>query len=126
MLIDQVEALSADDYTADSWQALQDKLSEAKAIFESDTATQDEVNAITTQLRAAKNALVEADDPAGPSDTSDPDNSDGSENSGDTGNTQTQEPAGGCSGTALGSGAAGALALIGAAAIVLSRRKKQD
>ncbi len=126
MLIDQVEALSADDYTADSWQALQDKLDEAKAVLASETATQDEVDAITTQLRAAKNALVEADDPAGPSDTSDPDNSDGSENSGDTGNTQTQEPAGGCSGTALGSGAAGALALIGAAAIVLSRRKKQD
>lgn len=122
MLIDQVEALNEDDYTAESWQALQDKLDEAKAVLASETATQDEVDAITTQLRTAKNALVEADDPVDPSDPGNPENPDNPQNPGDS---QTEEPAGGCSGAAFGSGAAGALILIGVTALVLSHKKKQ-
>lgn len=122
MLIDQVEALNEDDYTAESWQALQDKLDEAKAVLASETATQDEVDAITTQLRTAKNALVEADDPVDPSDPGNPENPD---NPQDPGDSQTEEPAGGCSGAAFGSGAAGALILIGVTALVLSHKKKQ-
>lgn len=51
--IDQTKDLKETDYTAASWKALQEALKTASDAMESETATQDEINAATEGLREA-------------------------------------------------------------------------
>lgn len=57
------EALKESDYTADSWNAMQEKLAAAKEVAADTEATQDEVYAATEALNDAVNALVKAEEP---------------------------------------------------------------
>ena len=59
--IEAAEALKADDYTAESWAAVESALAEAKAALESDS--QDAVDAAAEALSAAIEALVEVEEP---------------------------------------------------------------
>ncbi len=59
--IKDAEALTESDYTADSWDALQDTLIEAKAVAEDVIATQDEVDAALLELETAENNLQPAE-----------------------------------------------------------------
>ncbi len=58
--IEQAQALTEGDYTADSWTAMQTVLADATALAEATTGkTQDEVDEITAALTAAVDALVD-------------------------------------------------------------------
>ena len=57
------EALKESDYTADSWNAMQEQLAAAKEVAADTEATQDEVYAATEALNDAVNALVKAEEP---------------------------------------------------------------
>ena len=59
--IEAAEALKADDYTAESWTAVEEALDDAKAALNSDS--QDEVDAAAQALTDAIDALVEAEEP---------------------------------------------------------------
>ncbi|MGG2104088.1 S-layer homology domain-containing protein [Lysinibacillus pakistanensis] len=56
--ITEVEGLTEKDYTPDSWTALQNELTKAKAIFDNPNATQTEVNEALINLTKAKDNLV--------------------------------------------------------------------
>ena len=56
--MDAAKALNKDDYTADSYAVLEVAMTEAQSVLDNDQATQDEINAQTTALDAAMNALV--------------------------------------------------------------------
>ena len=56
-LIKNAEAISADDYTAESYKELQDVLTAVKVIYDKDDAEQEEVNKAALQLKAALDAL---------------------------------------------------------------------
>ncbi|MGG2084121.1 S-layer homology domain-containing protein [Lysinibacillus pakistanensis] len=56
--ITEVEGITEKDYTPDSWTALQNELTKAKAIFDNPSATQTEVNEALTNLTKAKDNLV--------------------------------------------------------------------
>ena len=55
--------LSAKDYTADSWKALEEAVAEAEAVFSNKTATQAELDAAAEAVNAALAALVEEEKP---------------------------------------------------------------
>ena len=55
--ITEVKGLTQTDYTPDSWKALQNELTKAKAVFDNPSATQAEVNAALQALEDAQNAL---------------------------------------------------------------------
>ena len=57
--IEAAEALKADDYTAESWAAVEDALADAKAALTSDS--QDEIDAAAAALNEAMDALVESE-----------------------------------------------------------------
>lgn len=57
-LIAECEAVDQSKYTADSYATLQNKLTDAKAIFVKEGATQDEVTSVKNDLQAAKDGLV--------------------------------------------------------------------
>ena len=59
--IDRTVNLNQGDYTASSWTALQEKLTAANKAYESETATQEEVNAAAAALREAIAGLSRAD-----------------------------------------------------------------
>lgn len=59
--IDRTVNLNQGDYTASSWTALQEKLTAANKAYESETATQEEVNAVAAALREAIAGLSRAD-----------------------------------------------------------------
>ena len=72
--INEAEALNQSTYTADSWNAMQAVLAEAKAMFENKTAeTQEEIDAMVSRLGDAINQLQPAnpDDPENPVDPED-------------------------------------------------------
>ena len=54
------EALVEEDYTPESWAALQEALAAAKEVLANDDATQEEVNAALAALRQAIDTLVQA------------------------------------------------------------------
>lgn len=56
-LIKNAEAISADDYTAESYKELQDVLTAVKVIYDKDDAEQEEVDKAALQLKAALDAL---------------------------------------------------------------------
>ena len=56
-LIKNAEAISADDYTAESYKELQDVLTAVKVIYDKDDAEQEEVDKAVLQLKAALDAL---------------------------------------------------------------------
>ncbi len=58
--IEEAEALNASDYTPDSWAALESALAKAKDVLANDNATQDEVDAATSALQNAIDALEHA------------------------------------------------------------------
>lgn len=64
MKIDDIEGkladgtLKAEDYTADSWQALQDELEKAKKVFEDPNATKEQVDNAKTALENAEKNLA--------------------------------------------------------------------
>ena len=66
----QAQALNEEDYTAESWADLEEALAAAEAVYADPAATQEEVDAATAALRAAIDALVLADVPAGDVDKS--------------------------------------------------------
>lgn len=55
--VTEIEGLTPTHYTSESWTALQEKLTEAKAVLTNPTATQQEVNAALQALEDAQNAL---------------------------------------------------------------------
>lgn len=60
-LIQKAEALSASDYTTETWSTLQDALSGAKDVYgEKDKKTVDEIKEATSTLQVAMDALVDA------------------------------------------------------------------
>ncbi|MCD8052799.1 MAG: hypothetical protein LUF00_01870 [Lachnospiraceae bacterium] len=59
--IEEAEALDEDDYTADSWSALQDALEAALAVADDEDATQEEVDEAAAALAEAIEALEESD-----------------------------------------------------------------
>ncbi len=59
--IDRTKELKESDHTAASWKAMQEALKTANQAMESETATQEEVNAATAALRDALAALVRVD-----------------------------------------------------------------
>ena len=58
-LITTAEALNADDYTVESWNALSTFLAEAKTVANNEDATQAEVDAAKSSLQFAMDALIE-------------------------------------------------------------------
>lgn len=60
---DQMQTLSADDYTEDSWKNLQDALSNAESADSDEETTQDTADTATTSLNSALNGLVKAAEP---------------------------------------------------------------
>ena len=56
-LIKDAEAISADDYTAESYKELQDVLTAVKAVYAKDDAEQEEVDKAALQLKVALDAL---------------------------------------------------------------------
>ena len=105
-LISQAEALSADDYTADSYSVLQQALEAAKTVNDNAQATTNELTNAYTALQSAMDALVEkpAENPdGGQGGTENPDgnqggttgeNPDGNQNT-TTGNQNNQSTAAG-------------------------------
>lgn len=63
-LISVAERMKEDDFTADSWKAFANVLSDAKAVYENSKATQDEVNKACIALEAALDSLVDKGDDA--------------------------------------------------------------
>lgn len=59
--IKKAEALTKDDYKADSWAVLEAALTKAKAIYQDTNATQDEIDNACASLAAAIKALVKTD-----------------------------------------------------------------
>ena len=59
-VIDEAEGKTEADYTAESWAAMQEKLTAAKAVYAKADATQTEVDEAKNALRAAIDALVQA------------------------------------------------------------------
>lgn len=98
-LISQAEALSADDYTADSYSVLQQALEAAKTVNDNAQATTNELTNAYTALQSAMDALVEkpAENPdGGQGGTENPDgNQGGTENpDGNQGGTTGENPDG--------------------------------
>ena len=62
--IDAAEALDPEDYTEESWSAVQEALEAAKAAAADESATQEDVDAAQKALDAAVGALVPAGEPA--------------------------------------------------------------
>ena len=98
-LISQAEALSADDYTADSYSVLQQALEAAKTVNDNAQATTSELTNAYTALQSAMDALVEkpAENPdGGQGGTENPDgNQGGTENpDGNQGGTTGENPDG--------------------------------
>ena len=58
-LIDEVEKLNKDNYTSKSWAALQQALTEAKAVYENKNATTAQIATAKSNLETAKKGLVE-------------------------------------------------------------------
>ena len=65
-LIASYAGLAEADFTAESWKAYADKLTEANALVSNENATQTQVNQMVTALTAAKNALVEKSEEPNP------------------------------------------------------------
>lgn len=63
-LVDTASAITSADYTESSFAALQAAIANAEAVLSDDNATQNEVNAQITALKAAINNLVEAGEEA--------------------------------------------------------------
>ncbi len=59
-LIDAAKALKEEDYTPETWSALEEALTAAEAVAQKEDATQEEVDAAANVLKAAMEALVEA------------------------------------------------------------------
>ena len=152
--IDDAEALKADDYTAESWEAFQEALAAAQAVLGDPEATQADVDSALDALGAAKDALVESepsdpgtdpgtdpDQPGTDEPGTDPDKP-GTDEPGDTTDPGDQKPGdttkpGGTTagGSTSGGGlaqtgdptsavAALATALAGAGALVASRKRR--
>lgn len=64
-LFDELSALENDGYTAESWDALQKALTDAKAVLDDTEATQETVDAAKAALEAARDAL-EKEEPVDP------------------------------------------------------------
>jgi len=64
-LIEEVEALTEEDYTPETWDALETALENARAIMDNEEATQQEVDSAKAALLSAKNALEEAKEEEG-------------------------------------------------------------
>lgn len=58
-LIEEVEALNAEDYTPNSWAVLTEQLSKAKGVLEDTTVWQEDVDTMVETLKASKDALVQ-------------------------------------------------------------------
>ncbi|MCR4648563.1 MAG: trypsin-like peptidase domain-containing protein [Lachnospiraceae bacterium] len=56
--IDSVKALNSEDYSIESWTALQNVLDEATALVKDDSATQEQVDSIAARLETASETLV--------------------------------------------------------------------
>ena len=56
--IQEAEALKADDYTEESWAAVEEALADAKEVYDNAEATQEEVDAATAALNDAMDALA--------------------------------------------------------------------
>ncbi len=56
--IDSVKALNAEDYSVESWTALQNVLDEAAALAKDESATQEQVDSIAARLESASATLV--------------------------------------------------------------------
>ncbi len=145
--IDKAEALKSDDYTAESWAAVEAALADAKDALASDS--QDEVDAAAKALNDAMGALVEAEPGTDPGTDPDQPGTDepGTDEPGDTTDPDDQKPGdttkpgGSTSGgsTTGGSTSGGGLAqtsdptsmvavlataLVGAGALVASRKRR--
>jgi hypothetical protein len=63
-LIAEVEALTPSDYTADSWNAVDSALTDAKAVAADENALQDAIDKAYDALKAAKDALEDYTEPS--------------------------------------------------------------
>ncbi len=60
-LIQEAKTLNEDDYTAESWSALQEALVNAETVYnQKDEKTEEEIKAATSSLQSAKDSLVDA------------------------------------------------------------------
>ena len=64
--IKAAEALNEDDYTADSWKVFAQELADAYTVSRNADATQAEVDEACKALKAAREALVEKEEPSVP------------------------------------------------------------
>src|SRR5699024_7217886 len=62
-LIQKAEQLSAQAYTADSWNALQNALDQAKIVMADDNATQTQIDEVADALQKAIDQLQKVKDP---------------------------------------------------------------
>lgn len=60
--LEEAEKISRDKYTDESWQLLQNAISEARAVLDDEDAVQEEIDAQVNALRAAVKALVKEED----------------------------------------------------------------
>ena len=123
--VEEAQALSADDYEAAGWQAMQQILSEARELLASESATQQQIDDVTARLNAAVDALVSVTEE--PEDPQTPDPSDPQEPSGEDPSGQT--PGGGLDGGAIAGIAigsvAGAAAIAAGATFIVKRKKNK-
>lgn len=123
--VEEAQALSADDYEAAGWQAMQQILSEARELLASESATQQQIDDVTARLNAAVDALVSVTEE--PEEPQTPDPSDPQEPSGEDPSGQT--PGGGLDGGAIAGIAigsvAGAAAIAAGATFIVKRKKNK-
>jgi hypothetical protein len=111
-IIAEVNGLKADDYTAESWKALQDAITAVNALKSDRNATKPQSDEALATLKAAKEALATAAPEATAAPTDEP------KSTGDTGNE------GGCGGFIATSVAVVAVVSVLGTAVVL--KKKED
>lgn len=123
-LIAQMEKVNASDYTAESYQAFQDALASAKAVLQDESATQEQVDQATANLKAAWERLEkkqgESDNPEGnkPGENGQKPKEDNSQGSGDGNITVPQ--------TGDSVPAAAMIGLLGASCLALAIRKRKS
>lgn len=112
--INQARAVLQEDYTAESYQALQDALAQAQAVMENEDATQEAVAAACLALEQAMKSLVPVEEPS-------PETPAEEEPSDEEQTPSTEFPHTGAAGYLV---SFGALALVSVAVIVSIRKRK--
>ncbi|MDR2202097.1 MAG: alpha-N-acetylglucosaminidase C-terminal domain-containing protein [Clostridiales bacterium] len=129
-VIESCDSLSEGDYTASSWAAFAQRLTEAATVYDDRFATQRQINAARAALQSAKDALVQkgtegGDAGGGPGGGDAGDGSGGESGGGNTGGGPGGKKKG-CKASAGGVSAMLALLFAGGAGLVAARKKRRN